>query len=104
MKLTCILPNGTKNASKRIQKAYTDLPIALKEKSFKVLLMPFEVCSKGHITSCNKKKIENILKMFHISVKKELFVKLSKISLLCTISIFYAYQVKELISPPLLTP
>ena len=104
MELTCTLPNGTENASKRKQKSYTDLAIALEEKGFKVSLMPFEVCSNGHITSRNKKNIENTLKIFNIRVRKELFVNLSKISLLCTMSIFYAYQVKEWISPPLLTP
>ena len=51
--------------------------------------------SKSHITQKNKDKIVNTLRHFKIRLRKNVFVNLAKISLLCTMSIFHAYQVKE---------
>ena len=45
--------------------------------------MPYEVISFGHITS---------------------FVNQAKIALMCTMTVFHAFQEKEWVSPPLLSP
>ena len=102
--LTCSLPGSTNKAHKRKVNTYTQLSIDLEERGYKVFLVPFEVLSSGHITNICKISIQNTLQQFNISVKNSLFVDLAKISLLCTMSVFYAYHEKEWVSPPLLSP
>ena len=104
MELTCCLQRNTENAQNRKKLAYTDLQLALIDKGYNVILTPFEVGSSGHITKQNKTQIEMTLKMFNIRIRKNLFKHLSQISLLATMSVFYAYQVKEWVSPPFLSP
>ena len=78
----------------------------LEEKGWKVYLVPYEVSSRGQILKTTKSSIIFTLKQFKIKIKAEqlLFKQLSKIALLSTFSIFHAYQTKEWVSPPLLTP
>jgi hypothetical protein len=104
LELTCSLASSADKAHHRKLKTYTQLAIDLEERGFKVFLMPFEVISSGHITRSCKTNIENTLKQFRIKVKSNLFVDLAKIALLCTMSVFHAYQTKEWVSPPLLSP
>ena len=104
MELTCSLPrNSQKSHQKKLLK-YTDLEITLTECGYSVILLPFEVGSNGHITRENRNNIQRDLKKFKIKLKSHIFKNMSKISLLCTMSIFYAYQTKEWTSPPYLTP
>ena len=74
----------------------------LKEKDWKVQLMPLEVSSRGHILKHTQKHISATLKDLNIRIKHQshLFRNLSKISLLCTFSIFHPYQTKEWVNPP----
>ena len=102
MELTVPLPQSAEAANKRKLVKYTELEIALVEQGFKVHLMPFEICSNGHITKNNKTNIEHILKKFKIKLRKHLVLNLSKIALLCTMSIFHAYHVTDWVEPPLL--
>jgi hypothetical protein len=104
LELTCPLERNIEKANNTKKTKYTELEISLQDKGFKVYLTPFEVGSSGHISNRNIKNIENISKLFKIKIKKSLFQDLSKISLLCTMSIFHAYQEKEWASPPLLSP
>ena len=104
IELTIPLQRNTEKAHARKTLAYTELQIALQEKGYQCILTPFEVGSSGHITRKNKLTLENTLRKFNIRIKKGTFVNMAKISLLCTMSIFYAYQVKEWVSPPLLSP
>ena len=78
----------------------------LEDKGWKVFLVPYEVSSRGQILKTTKSSIIYTLKQFKIKIKAEqlLFKQLSKIALLCTFSIFHAYQTKEWVSPPLLKP
>ena len=62
---------------------YTGLSLDLEEKGYLVVLVPYEVISFGYITS---------------------FVNQAKIELMCTMTVFHAYQEKEWVSPPLLSP
>lgn len=93
LELTCSLASSADQAHQRKLKTYTQLSIDLEEKGFKVFLMPFEVISSGHITRACKTNIENTLKQFRIKVKNNVFINMAKIALLCTMSVFHAYQV-----------
>ena len=104
MELTCPLEQNVDKANAYKTTTYTPLQLSLEEKGFQVELLPFEIGSSGHITNHNKKGIENILRKFGIKLKPHIFTNLSKISLLCTMSIFYAYQTSDWVDPPLLEP
>jgi hypothetical protein len=104
IELTIPLERNAEKSHDRKNLAYTELQIPLQEKGYQCFLTPFEVGSSGHITRKNKYIMENTLRKFSIRTKKNLFTNLAKISLLCTMSIFHAYQVKEWVSPPLLSP
>ena len=104
LELTCPLEHNITKANTYKTTTYTPLQLSLEERGFKVELLPFEIGSAGHITNHNKKGIDNTLKMFGIKLKTNILTNLSKISLLCTMSIFYAYQTCEWVDPPLLEP
>ena len=104
LELTCSLPGSADKANSRKLNTYTQLSIDLEEQGYLVFLVPFEVISFGHITTLCKNNIRNTLQQFNIKVKNSLFVNLAKIALLCTMSVFHAYQEKEWVSPPLLSP
>ena len=104
LELTCSLPQSTISAHEKKHTTYTQLSIALEEKGFTVGLLPFEVCSNGHITNKNKQDMSKTLFPFNVRLKTKLFTELAQISMLCSMSIFYAYQTTEWTSPPLLSP
>ena len=104
LELTCSLPQSTASAHNLKQTNYTQLKLALEEKGYAVCLLPFEVGSNGHITSKNKQDMSKVLQIFNVRFKTQIFTQLAQISLLCSMSIFYAYQTTEWISPPLLSP
>ena len=104
MELTCPLEQNVDKANTYKTTTYTPLKLSLEEKGFQVELLPFEIGSSGHITNHNKKCIENTLKKFRIKLKSHILTNLSKISLLYTMSIFYAYQTSDWVDPPLLEP
>ena len=104
LELTCSLPKNTQKAHSAKRSKYTQLEIALTNKGYKVNLVPFEVNSNGNITKTNKQNIEQALRKHNIKIKSQIFKNLSQISLLCTMSIFHAYQETEWTAPPLLSP
>ena len=104
LELTCSLPQSTTSAHNLKQTTYTQLKLALEEKGYAVCVLPFEVCSNGHITSKNKQDMSKVLQIFNVRFKTQIFTQLAQISFLCCMSIFYAYQTTEWISPPLLSP
>ena len=104
LELTCSLPQSTTSAHNKKQTNYTQLKLALEEKGFTVGLLPFEVCSNGHITNKNKQDMSKSLHTFNVRLKTKTITELAQIALLCSMSIFYAYQTTEWTSPPLLSP
>ena len=104
MELTCSHFSSADKAHQKKLGDYTQLSLDLSAKGFLVALMPFEVLSSGHITNRTRTNIKNTLRLFNMNPNKTLFENMAKISLLCTMSIFYAYQVKEWMDPPLLSP
>ena len=85
---------------------YTGIESDLKAKGWTVHLVPLEVGSRGHILKHTKNHITSTLKELNFKIKhhNKLFQNMSKISVLCTFSIFHAYQTKEWVNPPLLKP
>lgn len=104
MELTCSLQRNTRNAHTRKTLSYTNMATDIKEKGFKVQLVPFEVSSEGHIWKSTRSEITQTLKSFNIKIPSSTFEELAQISLLTTMSIFHAYQTTEWVSPPLLKP
>ena len=104
LELTCSLPHNITGAHNVKNATYTEFKIALTETGYMVDLRPFEVCSNGHITDKNKQDISTVLRKFNIKLKTKVFVELGQIALLCTMSVFFAYQTTEWTSPPLLSP
>ena len=104
LELTCPLENNIQKAHDKKALKYTQLQLDLEEKGFQVQLVPFEVGSSGHITKHTRKSLEDVLKIYSIRMKPQVVQNLAKISLLCTMSIFHAYQTSEWVSPPLLEP
>ena len=104
LELTCSHFSSADKAHQKKLRDYTQLSLDLSAEGFSVALMPFEVLSSGHITNRTRTNIKNTLRLFNMTQKKTFFENMAKISLLCTMSIFYAYQVKEWIDPPLLSP
>ena len=93
--LTCQQDRNLHKAhSYKIDK-YTDLETDLKEKGWTVHLVPFEVSSQRKILKHTQLNIFNTLKHFKIKFRtqQKLIKNLSKISLLCTFSVFHAFQV-----------
>ena len=104
LELTCSHFSSANKAHQKKLGDYTQLSLDLSAKGFSVVLMPFEVLSSGHVTNRTRTNIRNTLRLFNMNPRKDLFENMAKISLLCTMSIFYAYQVNEWIDPPLLSP
>ena len=104
LELTCSHFSSADKAHEKKLRDYTQLSLDLSTKGFSVALMPFEVLSSGHITTKTRINLQNTLRLFDMNPRKILFENMAKISLLCTMSIFYAYQVREWIDPPLLSP
>ena len=102
LELTCSLPGSSDKAHNRKNIWYTQLSLDLEELGFQVFLMPFEVMSSGHIAKPCKMNLISTLRQFNIRLKSDIFVNLAKIALLCTMSVFHPYKVKEWASPPLI--
>ena len=105
IELTICFETNFEAANARKTERYQNLKNDIEDRGFKCHLMPLEVGSGGHISKKNKFCIINILKMNNIPLKyTELLKSCSKISLLCSYSIFNAYSQPTWSDPPLLTP
>jgi hypothetical protein len=104
MELSCSLPRNTKKANTTKFLKYTNLAVALRDSGYQTYILPFEVGSNGHISKESRNKISLELKKFKVKLKSKEYSNMAKISLLCTMSIFYAYQTKDWTSPPFLHP
>ena len=105
MELTCpLVEYNVDQAHKDKAAKYTPLELSLKERGYKVQLVPFEIGSSGHITKQIRIRIQDTLKVFNIKLKPQIITNLAKISLICTMSIFHAYQTSEWIKTHLLEP
>ena len=61
LELSCCFEGNEKAAQTRKTKKYTYLKLDLEEKGYSVDIVPFEVGSRGHVTSKNMINMINIL-------------------------------------------
>ena len=101
-----LLESNFEAADSRKRERYLNLKSDIEDRGFKCFLFPLEVGSRGHISKKNKRILTADIPMTHkirlhnASVLKDL----SKISLLCSYSIFHAYSQPSWSEPPLLEP
>ena len=105
MELTCCYEKNISQAHIRKTDKYNELKTDIQKKGWIVNLTPYEVGSRGQITKKNKESIIKVLKRNCIKTNNsKLFKEISKISLLCSYSIFQAHNVPSWRDPPLLHP
>ena len=105
LELTCSFETNIEAAYHRKYKNYTDLKLDLEKAGWKVNLYPFEVGSRGHVTKRNKNTIMKTAKLINNNIKhRNLISELSKISLLCSFSVYQAHSQPTWQSPPFLHP
>ena len=105
LELTVSFEKNIDSANIRKSTRYFDLTKDLKAEGWLADCVPFEIGSRGHVTKKNKSDITNILTNYDIKIKKKkMFEELSKISLLCSFSIFQAHCQPTWQSPPYLHP
>ena len=84
---------------------YRDLASDLEQRGWVTDNTPFEIGSRGYINTRNKSTICDTMKKHTIKIKKSKLLKdLSKISLLCSYTLFQAHCQPDWQSPPLLHP
>ena len=106
MELTCPLERNLHKANSYKSDKYDGMQSDQENKGWKVYLVPFEVSSRGQILKHTQTDIFTTLKHFNIKIKsqKKFIQSMGKISLLCTFSIFCAYQSKEWVNLAFLHP
>ena len=106
LELTCPLERNLHKANSFKNDKYASMQGDLEARGWKVHLVPFDVSSRGQILKHTQHNIFTTLKLFHIKIpaQKKLVRNMSKISLLCSFSIFHAFQTKEWVNPALLRP
>ena len=105
MELTVSFEKNIESAHLKKTTRYRDLTSDLKNKGWVAECVAFEIGSRGHISQRNKKSILDTLKNFKIKVQnKKLLQDISKISLLCSFSLFQAHCQPSWQSPPYLHP
>ena len=84
---------------------YRDLTSDLRSNGWQAECLAFEIGSRGYISQRNKKSICDSLKKYKIKLQnKKLLQDISKISLLCSFSIFQAHCQPSWQSAPYLHP
>ena len=105
MELTVSFEKNIESAHLKKTSRYRDLTSDLKNKGWVAECVAFEIGSRGYISQRNKKSILDTLKNFKIKVpNKKLLQDISKISLLCSFSLFQAHCQPSWQSPPYLHP
>ena len=103
--LTVSFEKNIESAHLKKQTRYRDLTSDIKTKGWQVECVPFEIGSRGYISQRNKKSILDTLKKFKVKVPHKKFIQdISKISLLCSFSLFQAHCQPSWQSPPYLHP
>ena len=103
--LTVSFEKNADAANLRKKTKYVDLSSDIIGNGWNVDCVPFEIGSRGHINRRNKITILDTLKKNKIFIqKKKLYQDISKISLLCSFSIFQAHCQPVWQSPPYLHP
>ena len=105
LELTVSFEKNIEKASKIKEKRYLDIKQDLEVAGWSTNLVPFEVGSRGQVTKRNRSSIYNVTKRHHINLNHTQITKdMSKISLLCSFSVFQAHCQPSWQDPPLLHP
>ena len=105
LELTCSFERNILAAHQRKSTKYIPLKRDIESEGYTCTLIPFEIGSRGHVTRVNRSNILNTFMQHKINTNVNKCIKqLSKISLLCSFSIFHAYQQPSWKSPPFLSP
>ena len=103
MELTCSFEQNIQAANLRKTIRYTSLKSDIEQAGYTCILIPFEIGSRGHVTKSNRANIVNTFGTNKISANPFKCIKqLSKLSLLCSYSIFHAFTQPTWRDPPLL--
>ena len=104
LELTCIFEQNCESAHALKYRKYTTLKLDLEDKGYTCILVPFEIGSRGHISRRKKVDLMSIFVMNKLKPNvNKLCKQMSKISLLCSFSIFHAFKQPTWRSPPFLT-
>ena len=105
LELTCSFERNIQAAHQRKTTKYTSLKSDIEDAGYTCFLIPFEIGSRGHVTRTNRSNLILTFVQNKINSNALKCIKqLSKISLLCSFSIFHAYKEPSWRSPPLLSP
>ena len=105
LELTCSFETSIERANIRKTKSYNDLKSDLLKEGWKTTLVPFEIGSRGLVNKRNRESLIAVMKRNRIKLRHtQLFKDLSKISLLCSYSLFQAHCVPSWQDPPFLHP
>ena len=97
LELTCSFETNLEKANIRKLITYNDLKGDLEKTGWKVMLVPFEIGSRGLVNRRNKESLMSAIKRNNIKIRHiQLFKELSKIALLCSYSVFQAHCVPSL--------
>ena len=104
LELTCSFERNIQAAHQRKTTKYTSLKSDIEDAGYTCFLIPFEIGSRGHVTRTNRSNLILTFVQNKINSNALKCIKqLSKISLLCSFSIFHAYKEPSWRSPPLLS-
>ena len=105
MELSCSFERNIQSANLRKTIRYISLKSDIEAQGYTCILLPFEVGSRGYVSKSNRTNIVNTFGSNKIKANPFKCIKqLSKISLLCSFSIFHAYTQPAWRDPPFLTP
>ena len=105
MELTVSFEKNIESANIKKTLRYRDLTSDLRSNGLQAECVAFKIGSRGYISQRNKKSICDSLKKYNIKLQnKKLLQDISKISLLCSFSIFQAHCQPCWQSPPYLHP
>ena len=103
LELTCCFEKNEQSAHARKNERYNALKTDLEERGYICHLIPFEVGSRGHVSRANKTNLMNIFATNKLKANVFKCIKgMSRISLLCSFSIFHAYTQPTWRDPPFL--
>ena len=98
--------NSAAAHARKLEKyTYTALKLDLEERGYTCMLVPFEIGSRGHLFKQTRLNLINIFVINKLRPNAYKTIKdVSKISLLCSFSIFHAFSQLSWQNPPFLEP
>ena len=99
----CSFESNIMSANARKSLKYTQLKLDLEQAGYSCSLLPFELWSRGYVSKSNRANLINTFVVNNIKANALKCIKqLSKLSLLCSFSVFHAYTQPTWRDPPFL--